>query len=945
MKKIKNYLMVSVLLFLVSFAYGQEKTISGTVNDEDNEPLLGVFVEVKGTTNGTTTDEDGKYELSGVTPVDTLRFSYVGFKETTVQIGEQEEFSLNLESEASALDETVIIGFGKQKKEDMVGSVTTINPSELRVPSSNLTTSLAGRMAGVIGFQRSGEPGMDDADFFIRGVTSFGAGKKDPLILIDGMELSTTELARLRPDDIENFSILKDATATAVYGSRAANGVILVETKEGKEGKPEISLRAEASSSTPTTDVEFADPVTYMQLYNEAEISRDPSAIALYSQEKIDRTAEGKFPTIFPAVDWKKKLFKKQTFNHRYNLNVKGGGKVARYYVAGSYAQDNGVLKVDGENNFNNNIDLKSYTLRANVNIDLTESTELIVRLNGNFDDYNGPIEGGEEVYNQVVKSSPVDFLPSYPKEDEHEHVQHIMFGRPAEDDRSFTNPYANMVRGYKDYTRSLMMAQMELKQDLSFLTKGLNFRAMFNTNRNSRFEIVRKYNPFYYGVTSYDGRTGDYNLEVFNESSGTEYLDYSVPSGGRIQRSEFYLESAIDYSRQFKDKHTFSGMLVGIMQNTVDAKASSLQLSLPSRNIGLSGRATYSYDDRYYAEFNFGYNGSERFHKSRRFGFFPSYGLGWTISNENFWESLKDKISNFRLRATYGLTGNDQIGASSDRFFYISEVDMDSGSNSYRFGKESPRNIDGIAVERYANPDVSWETSYKTNLAVELGLFNKIDIQADFYKEIRKNILMSRADVPATMGLQADIKSNIGEADGKGMDISLEYDDSFANEMWLQVHGNFTYTKNKYRTYEEPEYKKEWWKSKVGQPIDQPMGYIAERLFIDDEDVVNSPPQEFGVENIAGDIKYKDVNGDGRITNLDMVPIGHPTTPEIIYGLGFSFGWKNWDVSTFFQGSAHSSFFVDPSSVQPFVGDKQILKAFADDHFSPENNPDIYAT
>src|SRR5690606_16661641 len=436
-----------------------------------------------------------------------------------------------------------------------------------------------------------------------------------------------------------------------------------------------------------------------------------------------------------------------------------------------------------------------------------------------------------------------------------------------------FLNPYADMVSGYKDQNRSLMMAQMEVKQNLSFLTEGLRFRTMFNTNRISRFDIERSYSPFYYDFESFDRRTGEYTIYSINPTSGTEFLTFGLPQNLRQQNAVFYMESALDYSRIFNEKHSISGLLVSIMRSGLDAQASSLQLSLPSRNLGVSGRATYAYDSRYFLEFNFGYNGSERFHKDFRWGFFPSVGVAWSVSNEKFWEPVQEYINKFRLRATYGLVGNDAIGSASDRFFYLSKVNMNSSARRFRFGRESTRNITGVNVDRYANPLVTWEASHKTNLAVELGLFNKVNIQADFFSEVRTNILMSRADIPSTMGLTAAVQANVGEAAGKGMDISVDYSHSFSNTMWIQARGNYTYATNEYRKYEEPLYENEWWKSRVGYGIHQPRGYIAERLFVDDDEVRNSPIQDFGVPNIAGDIKYKDVNGDGVITALDQVP------------------------------------------------------------------------
>lgn len=925
----------------------QQKGLKGKIVDKENNPLRGVSVLIKGSQVGTQTDANGEFSFPYIETGSVLILSYTGYLGKEIVIGSENALDIIMEQDPESLDEVVVVAFGTQKKTDMVGAVTTVKPSNLRIPSSNLTTALAGQASGIIAYQRSGEPGDDNADFFIRGVTSFGTGKVDPLILIDGMELGTTELARLRPDDIESFSIMKDATATSLYGARGANGVIFVTTKQGREGAATISFRSETSRSAATRNVPLADPVTYMKLYNDAQYSRSPFEQPHYTQEQIDATAEGFNPILYPAVDWRKELFKESTINHRHNLNVSGGGKVARYYVAGSYAQDNGVLKVPTINNYNNNIDLKSYTLRANVNIDLTKNTELIVRLNGNFDDYNGPIQSGTSIYNQVIRASPVDFLPVYPKTPEFDYVQHVMYGGRA--DQDFINPYAYMTAGYKDYNRSLMMAQMEVKQNLAFLTEGLRFRTMFNTNRISRFDILRSSSPFYYEATVTDRRTGEYFLNRFVE--GREYLGFGVDGDLRQQSSVFYLESAMDYNRTFGEKHGLSGLLVYIMRSGLDSKSNSLQLSLPFRNMGVSGRATYSYDSRYYAEFNFGYNGSERFHESHRFGFFPSAGLAWTVSNEKFWEPLKDKVHNFRLRGTYGLVGNDQIGSANDRFFYLSEV---GDGSSFGFGKVVRDVETGARVTRYANPDISWETSYKTNLAVELGLFNKIEILADFFQEHRTNILMSRSNIPSTMGLTAVQRANIGEATGKGMDISVDFNHSWASGLWLQARANFTYATSAYKVFEEPEYEKEWWKSRIGYPISQQFGYIAERLFVDDEEVQNSPTQ-FGGNNIAGDIKYKDVNGDGVISPLDQVPIGLPLTPEIIYGAGFSIGWKQLDFSTFFQGSANSSFWMGgsvtqggttttgPVNIQPFTEGKQVLQAIADNHYSMDN-PDIYA-
>jgi TonB-linked SusC/RagA family outer membrane protein len=916
-----------------------QSRVKGKVTDETGAPLPGVTITIVGTTRGVITDIDGTYSIEA-SPTAKLVFSFVGMESQIIDVGNQGTINVQMKEKTDELEEVTIVAFGKQKKESVIGSITTVRPSELKVPSSNLTTALAGKVAGIISYQRSGEPGQDNADFFVRGVTTFGY-KVDPLILIDGIELSSTDLARLQPDDIASFSIMKDATATALYGARGANGVILVTTKQGVEGKAKLSIRVENTFSMPTSNVELADPVTYMRLANEAVLTRDPLGITLYSENKIANTEAGMNPVVFPANNWRELLFKDYAVNQRVNLNVSGGGSIARYFVAASYAKDNGILRVDKRNNFNSNIDLRKYTLRSNVNIDITKSTELIVRLSGSFDDYTGPLDGGSGMYNKVMHANPVLFPAYYPVDDQHQYVRHIMFGNYNIGTSSslYLNPYADMVKGYKNYTRSQMIAQFELMQNLNGITEGLSARAMFNTTRNSYFDVNRQYSPYYYMIGSYDPITGKYSLNLINEETGTEYLGYN--EGEKTVNSDVYIEAALDYNRTFNEKHSIGGLLVYIMKENLKANAGNLQESLPYRNLGLSGRATYAYDSRYFAEFNFGYNGSERFHKSRRFGFFPSAGLAWNISGEKFWEPYRSTVTGLKLRTSYGLVGNDAIGSAADRFFYLSNVNMNDANKGAGFGENiNTYRRNGITVNRYANEDITWEVSEKKNVAIELGLWDKVNVIAEYFKEYRKNILMDRANIPNTMGLSSPIRANVGEASGHGTDISVDYQQAWSNRMWLSTRGNFTYATSKYEVYEEPQYD-EPWRFRVGKALSQQYGYIAEKLFIDDAEAANSPRQ-FG-DYGAGDIKYLDVNRDGRITEADQVPIGNPTTPEIVYGFGFSFGYKNLDFSAFFQGLANESFWINSAATSPFNEEAQLLKAYADSYWS-EDNRNIYA-
>lgn len=943
----KKIAMTLALILSTVAAVAQTKTVKGVIYEEETgEPMPGATVSVEGSTRGVMTDLDGSFELTGVKPTDKLKFECLGKETQVLQVGTMTNFVVKLKNAANELDEVTVVAFGKQRKESVIGSISTVDVKTLKVPSSNLTTALAGNVAGVIAYQRTGEPGQDNADFFVRGITTFGANTS-PLILIDNIELTSTDLARLQPDDIESFSIMKDATATALYGARGANGVIFVTTKRGQEGPAKIFARVETSISAPTDVVELADPVTYMKSYNEAISTRDPLGELMYTYDKIEQTGKpGANRLIYPANDWYDMLFKDFATSYRANVSARGGGKVATYYVSGAYTEDTGVLKVDKRNSFNNNIDDKNYTLRSNVDINVTPTTKLAVRLTGNFRDYQGPLNGGSDVYRQVMHSDPVLFPAYYPVDDEHVGIQHIMFGNY--EDGSYINPYANLVKGYKNYQRSQMIAAVQLEQDLKFITKGLSFMTLFNLTRLSEFTVNRQFNPYWYRLDRYDSYTGEYHVNRINEN-GTDYLTYS--ESGKTVKNTMYSETRLNYNRSF-GKHDVTGLLVFTARESLTANAGSLQLSLPSRNAGLSGRFTYGYDKRYFVEYNFGYNGSERFHKSR-WGFFPSAGLAWMMSNEKWFKPLTKVVSNLKLRYSYGLVGNDNIGSSSNRFYYLSEMSMNNSGLGATFGETGNVSYNGIGVVRYANEAITWEKSYKSNYALELGLFKKLDIIAEYFTEHRTDIFMQRADIPNTMGLQAAVYGNIGQARSKGIDIQADYKQAWASGLWASARANFTYSTGKYDVYEEPTYP-ESYRQHAGRSIRQTWGYIAERLFVDDEDAANSPSQAaFGSQYGGGDIKYTDVNGDGVITNADMVPIGYPTSPEIIYGFGVSLGHKGFDFSVFFQGLGRESFWIDATSAYstkynkygtaPFVNNGQLLKAYSDSHWS-EDNRDIYA-
>ncbi|MES2773114.1 MAG: TonB-dependent receptor [Bacteroidota bacterium] len=945
--------------YLAGFSQTNEITVSGKVSS-DSSVLESATIQLKGDAKrAVKSDQNGRYTIK-VPANGTLVFSVVGYEPQEIAINGHSTVNALMKITLGALDAVIITGFGgTQKKGSAVSSITTIDVKELKGPTGNLTNTLAGRIPGMISFQRSGEPGLgsDNSAFYIRGLSTFGTGKQDPLILIDGVESSSIDLARLQPDDIADFSVLKDAAAASVYGARGANGVVLVNTRTGKDGPAKFYFRAESRVSSNTKNFNFADNITYMRLANEAAVTRSPLAIQPYSQNKINHTIAGDDPFLYPNNNWVEQLIKKYTLNQGYNLNVNGGNSKTRYYIAGTYNQDNGVLRVNPINDFNSNIKLKNYSIRTNVNLNLTPTTELIIRMYGQFDDYTGPIGGGAATFNNALWSNPVAFPAVFPQS-KLPYIEHPLFGSAQVVNSGgvtstlYVNPYAEMVKGYSVYKTSNIQPQIELKQNLNFILPGLSFRTMGYLRRYSFYTVNRNYNPFYY-TAQVDPTTQQYNLQVLNDGGptsvglvGTEYLNYS--EGNKVVDSRFWIESTLGYNHNF-GKSTVGGTIIAVASNYETGNNGSVTASLPQRNQTLSGRFTYGYDNRYLAEFNFGYNGSERFAQNNRFGFFPSAGVGYRISNEKFFEPLKGVVNDLKFRATYGLVGNDQIGNINDRFFYLSNVNLNDGGFGTSFGRNdgvATYYRPGVSISRYANNDITWERSRSLNLGMDLKMFRDFNLTVDVYKQWRSNILQPKSTAESAAGFAAIPFANYGKVETQGIDIAANYQHSLGRRSWVNVRGTFTYATSKIKVVDQITYPASIaYLSRLNHSISQTWGLIAERLFIDGKEVTNSPVQ-FGDNTLrGGDIKYKDINGDGLINNDDMVPVGYPQQPEIIYGFGASMGIKNFDFSFYFQGSARSSFFVNPANIAPFFTNggyqNNLLKVVADDHWSEDNqNP-----
>jgi TonB-linked SusC/RagA family outer membrane protein len=908
------------------------RPISGVVVDGNNDPLPGVTVMVPSRQGGVITDVDGAYTIEAATG-EELRFQFLGMKTVTIEVGSGTIYNVQLLEDVEMLDEVTVTAFATQKKESVVSSIETISPSELKVPSSNLTTALAGRLAGVISYQRSGEPGADNAQFFVRGVTTFGYASS-PLILLDGFEVDANALARVDPDNIASFSVLKDATSAALYGSKGANGVIMVTTKKGQAGAPKISFRAEGRLSTPTKVQKTVDGITYMNLYNQAQFNDNPLLEPYYNAQKIQNTMEGLNEYAYPNINWYDEMFNSNAFNQYYNFNVSGGGSVVRYYLAVSYNKEEGILKNNRLNNFKNNIDIDRFNILANITMDLTPTTVFDINMNSIFENYTGPLDNTDDVFKSVMNSNPVEFPKFYLPDEDHAYVKHTLFGSDATG--SMMNPFAQMVRGYKDGSTGRITSQFSLDQNLDALTEGLMARGKVSIKSDSYHESKRSYTPYLYNIKNYDAFNDTYVLQEVRR--GTDAL--GDPEQWRDGVFRLYLEGGLTYARRFAGVHDVSGLLIYTQEEIKNTSGNpgSIQRTLPQRLQGMRARFNYGFDDRYLAEMSLTYTGSEKFANDHRWGIFPAMGVGYILSNESYWEPLQDVMPMFKLKYSLGMVGNDQIAGPEDRFFFLS--DIDPGSWGYRWGRNFNSSYGGFNINRYANPQITWEIAVKQNVGFEMDLFKNraLKVILEYFTENREQIYQARANLPETMGLTSNVYGNVGEVKSAGWDGSIDLNHSFNKDFWISGRFNFTYAHNEIIENEEPEYR--WsYLSNIGWPIDTWKGYIAERLFIDEADVANSPRQELGGIVRAGDIKYKDINGDGRVNSDDQVHIGYPIVPEITYGFGLSGGYKNFDLSFFMQGQDRVSFFINPNNIAPFVEQRNAMQYIADDHWNP-NNP-----
>ena len=897
-----------------------KRKISGRVTDIKGEPLIGVNVTVDGDANSSITNMDGLYEIFVTKKSVVLKFTYIGFKTSEIRTNASTNiYDVTLEEQVNELEETVIVGYGTQRKISNIGAQSSMKMEDIKTPSASLTTTLAGRLAGVVAVQRTGEPGKDAADIWIRGIST--PNTSSPLVLVDGVERSFNDID---PEDIESLTTLKDASATAVYGVRGANGVILIKTKPGKVGKPTVSADYYESFTRFTKMVDLADGITYMNAANEA--MRNDGIATKYTEDQIRNTIAGKDPYLYPNVDWLKEIFNDWGHNRRVNVNVRGGSEKVAYYASVSYFNETGMTVTDKNiDTYDSKMKYSRYNFTTNLNIDVTPTTKVEIGAQGYLGEGNYPAISSADLYNAAMSISPVEYPKMF-------FVNGEAFVPGTSTNNNFNNPYSQATRrGYDNLTKNQIYSNLRVTQDLDMLTKGLKLTAMYAFDVYNEIHVHqdRAESTYNFLDTSvpYD-MNGQPILQRIYE--GSNVLSYTQETSGN---KKTYLEASLNYDRTFNDDHRVSALFLFNQQSKLLYPKGTLEDAIPYRMMGIAGRATYSWKDRYFAEFNIGYNGAENFSPKHRFGTFPAFGVGWVVSNEKFWQPLSKAVSFLKIRYTDGKVGNSEV--SDRRFMYLDQM-KENGDYGYKFGPNGTK-WSGYETVNMA-VDLIWEESRKQDLGIDLKLFNDdLSIVFDLFKERRENILLKREhSIPSFLGYNTSAPyGNIGIIENKGFDGTIEYNKRINKDWVIALRGNVTFNKDKWIQGELPEQKYEWM-NQYGHNINGVKGYVAEGLFtqaeIDDmarweslsdaNKAITPKPfaSQFGTVK-AGDIKYKDLNNDGQIDAYDQTYISRGDVPTTVYGFGFTVGWKDLSVGMMFQGVAGAERVLNGSSVNPFNG------------------------
>lgn len=858
--------------------------IKGQVFTADGQPIVGATVTVKNKNISSATDELGVFSINAEVG-DVLVFTMVGMAAQEVIVENRKPIKVLLKAKEDKLNDVVVVGYGKQKKLNVTGAVASVNMQDMKTPVASLSNALAGKVAGVISVQSSGEPGYDNSTFTIRGIGTF-TGNTSPLVIVDGVQRDDVNSTyggaynNIDPQDIASISLLKDASSTAMYGAKGANGVLIITTKRGIAGKARISIKAEGGITGFTKTPKMLDGVSYMKLYNEARSNMDSAYVpSLYTDEIIKKTASGLDPYVYPNVNWINEIYKKNAGMANANLNVMGGGETVRYFLSASFYNQDGPYKVANLNDYNPNLNFKRYDFRSNIDVNVTKTTLLQMNLAAMLVNARYPGISSGRLWYLAYATTPVGYPTRYPDG---------KWAGPT--NNGGANPLNEVQNnGYSTEFRPSVQSVFTVIQKMDAITKGLEAYGRFSFDSYGEFDNRRSgLNDLWYAP----GRDGNGNLLYTQTRVGQQFLDYSQSSSGE---RVMYLEGNIKYNRRFA-KHDVGGMVLYNMRNRLVSTAGSVIGSIPYRNQALAGRLNYGYDDKYLLEVNAGYTGSENFEKGKKFGFFPAVSAGWVISKENFFSSLKETVNILKIRGSYGVVGNDNIG-QGDRFPYLTKVETSGGT---AFGLNGAW-ANGISETQIGVQDLTWERSYKADVGLEVGLLNRLNIIVDYYQDRRKDILIARQSISNIAGYSgAAIYANLGEMNNHGVDASVEYNSRIGNAE-VRVFGNVTYSRNKVVFSDEPSRKYDYQRS-TGKKYGEFTGYISEGLYVDEKEVDSRAEQKFGVVQ-PGDIKYKDLNGDDVVDAYDWKYLDKSWFPDWLYGAGFSVNYKNFDFAMFFQG------------------------------------------
>ncbi len=901
------YIILACLTCTLSLAAQSGYTVSGVVMTEEGEPLVGVAIQYKNDpTKGMITDIDGNFVLNNVPANTTLIFSYIGYKDFSMVVtGNKTRQTIALKEDSNQTEEVVVVGRGTQRKISVVGAVTNVKANDLQVPAASVTNMLGGRVPGIIAVTRSGEPGSDFSEFWVRGIGTFGAGSS-ALVLIDGIE---GDLNTLDPADIESFTVLKDASATAVYGVRGANGVVLVTTRRGKSGKLSINVKSNVGISYSARTPNYVDAPTYATLANEASIVRGGRPV--YNDAELRLFQTGLDPDLYPNVNWRDVMLKDYVWNHQHHISVNGGGSNARYYMSVGIQHKDAIYKQDkGIKNYDTNVGYNKYNFRANIDANLTKSTNLELGLesvivNNAFPGYG---DNNQALWDAQANMTPVTVpvvysdgtLPAYGA------------------DATQQNPYILLnYTGYKKKSEMTNSVRLKLIQDFDRWVKGLKVDALMSISTFSSLLQTQLKTPALYYAT---GRKKDGTLDLIEKVSKAD----DKYSSTNLTTRKIYFEGRVNYERLFNEKHRVGGLLLYYMDDFVTGEAQDLIASIPKRYTGLAARATYSFKDTYFIEGNLGYTGSEAFEKGEKFGIFPAISGGWVPTQYEWVQNNLKFIDFFKIRGSYGVVGNDRMNGV--RFPFLSTMQQGSGAGMWGGGNN-------ILESQEASQNLRWEKAKKLDIGIDAQLFhNKVDLTVDFFHEKRTGIFQQRASIPEEMGLATQPWANIGAMESWGADGNISYMHQFNKDWNLTVRANFTYTNNKLTAYEQSGVKYPY-QSYIGTPYGNQRGLIALGLFKDQEDIDNSPKQTFMSNVMPGDIKYKDVNGDGIINTDDEVLIGNSTVPRLQYGFAFELRYKRLSVSALFEGVGIVDFMYGGNGFYPFTGKQtgNVLSIVAD--------------